>query len=62
MFFDRQNPEITEKQSVSSDKISGSESRLNGAESSTEENEQNKRNYETYENRETPIIYQRESF
>ena len=65
LFFDKQESEITDKQTVYSDKISERESSMNAAKSSTEENEQDEQdeqNNETYEDRESPIIYQRESF
>ena len=62
LFFDKKDAEITDELSVSNDKISERKSTLNSAESSTKENEQNKQNNKTFEDRESPIIYQRESF
>jgi cytoskeletal protein RodZ len=59
VLFRGENTEITEKQSVPSDKMNERESGINGAESSAKENEQSD---EIYEDRESPIIYQRESF
>jgi cytoskeletal protein RodZ len=55
---DRQNTEITNKQSVSSDKISERKNNVNDVESY----EYNRQNDETHEDRESPVIYQRESF
>jgi len=59
LLFSEDNRAITEKQSVPSDKISERGSGLNEMKSNTENNKQNN---EIYEGRESPIIYQRESF
>ena len=54
-----ENTEITDKQSVSSDKINERESYTNDVESNTKKNRQNG---ESIEDRDSPVIYQRESF
>lgn len=59
LFIDKQDTEITDQQARASDKISEIRASDNDIESNTENNKQNN---ETYEDRESQIIYQRESF
>ncbi len=60
--MERQNTEITSEPPATSDMIGERESRLRGAESIIEQNKQNEQNNETYEDRDSPVIYQGESF
>ena len=59
LFIDKQNMEISEKQTISSDKINERHSGINSIETKTESNEQKNR---VYEDKDSPVIYQRESF
>ena len=59
LIFDKQNIEISDKPAVSSDKIGNKQFELNRDEPQTEQNEQENK---VYEEKDSPIIYQRESF
>ena len=60
LFIDGQNTEIEDKQGISSDKINKMLLKKNNDAGSMRSND--KRNNEHYEDKDSPIIYQRESF
>ena len=59
LFIGKQDTEIRDKQPVSNDMIKERRSNVYDAESKSEND---RKNNETYEDRDSPVIYQRESF